>query len=143
MSATRSLSSTLQHVGRTLRAEEFAETGDAELVARFARDRDEAAFTALVRRHGGLVLGVCQRVLRHHQDAEDAFQATFLVFVRKADRVGRAGAVGNWLYGVAFNVARKAKAMRQKREARERAAAQRAQADQQHPVDDLREILDT
>ena len=119
MSEMRSLSSTLQHVGRTLRAEDLGDAADAELVERFARDRDEAAFAALVRRHGGLVLGVCQRVLGHREDAEDAFQASFLVLARNAGRVERAGAVGNWLYGVAFNVARKAKAMRQKREARE------------------------
>jgi len=143
MNETRTLSSTLQHVGRTLRAEDLADLGDAELVARFARDRDEAAFAALVRRYGGLVQGVCLRVLRHHEDAEDAFQAVFLVLARNAGRVERAGAIGNWLYGVAFNVSRKAKRMRQKREARERAAIPRAPDHRRvHPVEDLREILD-
>ena len=115
MTATRSLSATLQHLNRTLRADEAAQLPDAELVGRFVEQRDEAAFTALVRRYGVLVFGVCRRVLRHEQDAEDAFQATFLVFARDAASVQRAGAVGNWLYGVAHNVARTARGNRHRR----------------------------
>ncbi|MBX9581184.1 MAG: sigma-70 family RNA polymerase sigma factor, partial [Gemmataceae bacterium] len=88
---------------------------DADLVGRFAAGRDEAAFALLVRRHGPTVFGVCRRLLRHQQDAEDAFQAVFLVLARKAGSVGRAGAVGSWLYGVAVNVARKARAARLRR----------------------------
>src|SRR5213592_3573520 len=74
---------------------------DGQLLARFVAGRDESAFAALVDRYGAMVLGVCRRVLRHEQDAEDAFQATFLVLARNAGAVRRAGAVGNWLYGVA------------------------------------------
>src|SRR5262249_4950070 len=78
---------------------------DAQLLERFTAGRSEAAFTELVRRHGPLVLGVCRRVLRHEQDAEDAFQATFLVLARKGGTVARRGAVSGWLYQVAFHAA--------------------------------------
>jgi len=85
------------------------------LLARFSRARDQDAFALLVRRHGPMVLGVCQRVLNHAQDAEDAFQATFLVLVRKAGSLSRPELLANWLYGVAYRVARKARANAQKR----------------------------
>src|SRR5262245_24317191 len=96
---------------------------DGELLERFIARRDEAAFEALVRRHGPMVLGVCRRVLRNDADAEDAFQATFLVLVKKATSVVPPALVGNWLYGVAHNTALKAKAMRRKRRAKEGEAA--------------------
>src|SRR5262245_65598747 len=122
MTETRPLSASLQHIGRTLLAGDLAGLADAELVGRFVERRDEAAFAALVRRYGPIVFGVCRRVLRHEQDAEDAFQAAFLVFARRAASVRRGGGLGNWLYGVAHNVARKAKAARQRRDAAECAA---------------------
>src|SRR5207302_8280058 len=115
MTATRSLSASLQHFGGALLAAD-AGCPDAELVRRFAERRDESAFAALVHRHGATVFGVCRRVLGHEQDAEDAFQATFLVLARNAGSVRRAGAVGSWLYGVACNVARKARASRHRRD---------------------------
>src|SRR6516165_1342226 len=76
-----------------------AADSDAQRVARFVRRRDEAAFAALLDRHGPMVLGVCRRVLRDPQDAEDAFQAVFLVLVRKAASLRQRELVGNWLYG--------------------------------------------
>jgi RNA polymerase sigma factor (sigma-70 family) len=88
---------------------------------------DEAAFEALLRRHGPMVLGVCRRVLRHPQDAEDAFQATFLVLVRKGGTLRARELLGNWLYGVAHRTAIKARAMSAKRQAKERRAGERPQ----------------
>src|SRR5438094_9119981 len=83
---------------------------DGQLLEAFADRSEEAAFAALLRRHGPMVWGVCRRVLRGHQDAEDAFQATFLVLVRKAACVAPREMVANWLYGVARQTALKARA---------------------------------
>ena len=80
---------------------------DAELLDRFARYREQAAFEAILRRHGPLVWGVCRRTLTNPADADDAFQATFLVLVQKAGRIKHGGQLGPWLYGVAVKVARR------------------------------------
>jgi RNA polymerase sigma-70 factor (ECF subfamily) len=93
---------------------------DAELLRRFAADRGEEAFALLVKRHGPLVLSVCRRVLGIVQDAEDAFQATFLVLARKAGTIQNPGLLGNWLYGVASRIARKARTSQRKRQDREK-----------------------
>jgi RNA polymerase sigma factor (sigma-70 family) len=91
--------------------------------------RDGAAFEALLRRHGPMVLGVCRRVLGDSHDAEDAFQATFLVLVRKAAGLRSRELVGNWLYGVAHRTAMKARAMNRKRRTRERQATTTPRSD--------------
>jgi RNA polymerase sigma factor (sigma-70 family) len=93
---------------------------DRELLERFAVRGDEMAFAAVVRRHGPMVWGVCLRQLADLSDAEDAFQATFLVLARKAHALGRRELLGNWLYGVALRTARKAKCLRARRRAHER-----------------------
>jgi RNA polymerase sigma-70 factor (ECF subfamily) len=95
---------------------------DAELLDRFVATRDEAAFAALVRRHGPMVLGTCRRILGNDADADDACQAVFLILVRKAGSVRPPGMVAGWLYGVARNVARRSLRMAARRWEHERAA---------------------
>jgi RNA polymerase sigma factor (sigma-70 family) len=101
---------------------------DSELLGRFAACRDGAAFAQLVRRHGPLVLRVCRQLLQDPHDAEDAFQATFLVLVRKAGAIGRRELLANWLYGVAYRVAARARATRARRRAREKEGVEMAPA---------------
>jgi RNA polymerase sigma factor (sigma-70 family) len=97
-----------------------ADVPDGELLRRYMAGQDRPALEALVRRHGGAVLGVCRRVLGDLHDAEDAFQATFLVFVRKAGSIRPGALVGPWLYGVATRTALKARALAARRRAREK-----------------------
>ena len=118
--------------------------GDPELLDRFVSTRDEVAFELLVRRHGPMVLAVCRRVLRHDHDAEDAFQATFLVLAHKAAGVSPRAALAGWLHGVAYKTALKAR----HRAARRVAAEKRAPARSTDPMppepnwDEVEPVLD-
>ena len=104
-----------------LRALEGGDAGpsDGQVLGQFVSCRDVAALDALVRRHGPMVWGVCRRLLPNHHDAEDAFQATFLVLVRKAVTLPNRETVGNWLYGVARQTAVRLRATALKRGRRE------------------------
>ena len=92
---------------------------DGQLLDRFVEKREEAVCEAIVRRHGPMVWGVCRRILRDHHDAEDAFQATFLVLARKAASIKIREKLGNWLFGVAHQTAMKARSARARRRGRE------------------------
>jgi RNA polymerase sigma factor (sigma-70 family) len=107
---TGPLHAVLQGVRRLAAAEAAGGLSDGQLLRRFLAGRDEGAFAALLHRHGAMVWGVCQRVLRHRQDAEDAFQATFLTLARKAGSIRNQDAVASWLYGVAYRLARRLQA---------------------------------
>src|SRR5438445_11953530 len=104
-------------LGRPSAAESPEEQPDAHLLKRFVNQQDKAAFAVLVKRHGPMVLAVCRRVLQDTHDADDAFQATFLVLVRKAASIAQPELLGNWLYGVAYRVAIKARANAARRSA--------------------------
>ena len=84
-----------------------SEPTDEHLLRDYVASQDAGAFAAIMRRHGGMVSGVCRRVLGREQDVEDAFQATFLVLLRKAPSLSRPNLLGNWLYGVAYRIASK------------------------------------
>ena len=95
------------------------ESSDRQLLERFVNEADGDAFQLLVQRYGPLVFGVCTRILGSEHDAEDAFQATFLVFVRKAGSLRTPETLGPWLYGVAYRTALKVRAERLQRSCRE------------------------
>jgi RNA polymerase sigma factor (sigma-70 family) len=116
---TSAINEVIQQVRSSLLLPEGARLTDGELMDAFVRTREPAALEMLVRRYAPMVWGVCRRVLSNRQDAEDAFQATFLVLVRKGASIRTRSKVGNWLYGVAYQTARKARATTAKRRSRE------------------------
>src|SRR5215470_8456353 len=119
------LQSILQHLQQHFPGAGSRELTDRQLLERFAHQKDEAAFAALVQRHGPMVQGVCRRVLRRAEDAEDAFQATFLVLARKAAAVAWRESVDRWLYQVAYRLAAEARTRNARRDALEKQAAER------------------
>jgi RNA polymerase sigma factor (sigma-70 family) len=116
------LAATLRHIHRFAGAADGPTLTDAQLLQRFVTGRDESAFAELVGRHGRMVLGVCRQVLSQRQDAEDAFQATFLVLARKAGSVRQGAALPAWLYGVAHRIAVNARRAAGRRRTHERKA---------------------
>src|SRR5579872_1598673 len=142
--ATSEMSGIIQHLRRTVLLREGAGLSDGQLLEDYLSRRDEEALAALVRRHGPMVWGVCRRVLPTHHDAEDAFQVTFLVLVRKAASIVSRELLANWLYGVAHQTALKARATAAKRKARERQVMEMPEPamTQQDPWHDLQPLLD-
>src|SRR5712691_6686657 len=109
----------LQLIRRTVEDQRANHATDQELLCRFRSERDEAAFHTLLCRHGSMVLDVCRNVLGNEADAEDAFQATFLILARKAGAIRNQASVGSWLHGVAYRTALKARAGTAKRQKHE------------------------
>jgi RNA polymerase sigma factor (sigma-70 family) len=121
-----------QQIERLLQRGSLAGLSEWQLLERYATQRDERAFEALVARHGPMVLGVCRRVLLNEQAAEDAFQATFLVLVRKAPSLDQGKPLGNWLYTVAFRLALRIRATEARRLRREAQAARSRPGTESH-----------
>jgi RNA polymerase sigma factor (sigma-70 family) len=121
--AKAQLSGVLRHLHQLREKHALAEASDAELLERFTARHEEAAFAGLLRRHGPMVWAVSRRVLPGAHDAEDIFQATFLLLARKASSIRKRESVGSWLHGVAHRLALKAKAQGARRQAYEKRAA--------------------
>jgi RNA polymerase sigma factor (sigma-70 family) len=141
--ATGQTSKVIGHLRRAVLLQEGAGLTDGQLLGCLIERRDEAAFAALVKRHGAMVWGVCRRLLTHH-DAEDAFQATFLVLFRKAASIRPREMVANWLYGVARQTALQARRTAARRRARERQVVEMPETAVEEPDrwHDLQPLLD-
>ena len=141
---TATLQPLVQHLRCWAAGGSLAEPTDSELLERFAVQRDELAFAELVRRHGPMVLGVARRVLHHADDAEDVFQATFLVLARKAASVSWHASAAGWLFPVAYHLALKVRGRRQSRRAHETQVELLSLPERSAPIPDaeLLSILD-
>jgi RNA polymerase sigma factor (sigma-70 family) len=117
---------------------------DARLLAAFAQRGDEAAFEAILQRHGPMVLGVCRRVLGPSADADDAFQATFLVLVKKSNAIAKRSSLASWLHGVAYRTAVRARSLAARRREHERRAVPMTETDNHRAsaIRELRPVLD-
>jgi RNA polymerase sigma factor (sigma-70 family) len=142
--ATVRIDTVIRQLRRAVLRQDAAGRTDGQLLESFIDQKDEAAFEALVRRHGPMVLAVCRRVVRNHHDAEDAFQATFLVLARKASFIRPRGMVANWLHGVAYRTAMKARTMTAKRRVREKNVTEmpETEATAQDQSHDLQPLID-
>jgi RNA polymerase sigma factor (sigma-70 family) len=132
----------LRLIRRIASTHDCREATDAILLCRFAANRDESAFVELVRRHGPTVMGVCRRMLRHEADAEDAFQAAFLVLARKAASIARPELLASWLYGVACRTSRRAQADRARHRSTELPDVPAPVPTSEAEWSDLRRVLD-
>lgn len=145
--ADQSLSMVMRRLRSALGGPGGADVNDRQLLQRIAERRDTEAFEALIRRHGPLVLGVCRRVLCHEHDAEDAFQATFLVLAARAGSVGWRESIGGWLYQAAYQVATRARRAAARRHHHEQRAMTMSPTDATTPAttadwDEVQPILD-
>jgi RNA polymerase sigma-70 factor (ECF subfamily) len=129
-----------QHSGCLTDSRAFDAWTDTQLLKRFAQRHEEAVFAALMRRHGPMVLSVCRRVLRNSHDAEDAFQATFLVMIEKGHRLRKPELLANWLYGVAYRTALHARQRAVRRSEREREAVAMSSDSASDPEIESREL---
>jgi RNA polymerase sigma factor (sigma-70 family) len=140
----KTLTDTVTLSGRYAGSLAYDALSDGQLLEWFINQREEGAFAALVRRHGPMVMSVCRRVLRNSHDAEDAFQATFLVLAEKAPRLRQPELLANWLYGVAYRTALHARQRASRRSDREREAATLSVSgsDSETESRELRRVLD-
>src|SRR6516165_1916784 len=142
--ATAQMDMVIRHLRLAVLRQDGVGWTDGHLLASFIDQKDEAAFEALVRRHGSMVFGVCRRVVGNHHDAEDAFQAAFLVLARKAYSIRPRERLANWLHGVALRVAMKVKTITAKRRGREKLVVEIPEPEtaQHDPWPDLQPVLD-
>ena len=142
--ANAQLGLVVRHIRQLATVRAAEEQTDGQLLQRFTQRHEEEAFALLLRRHGPMVLGVCRRVLRHVQDAEDAFQATFLLLAHKSGAIRKQESVGSWLHGVAHRLALRALARRERRKDHERQAAtmRKPQATLEVAWQELQAVLD-
>jgi RNA polymerase sigma factor (sigma-70 family) len=142
--ATRFVQSVLHCIRAITVSEAARNSPDRELLERFRTVHDETAFAALLKRHGPLVLAECRRILEHDQDAEDAFQATFLVLAKSAASIRKPQALASWLHGVAYRIATKARVGAARRRVKERQVAVMAavETERDYTSSELRQILD-
>src|SRR5262245_26828298 len=127
---------------RVCGAQAYQDLSDGELLQCYVRDRDEEAFATILRRHGPWVLRLCRRVLGSDQAAEDAFQATWLVLVRKAASLRAGGILSNWLHGVAYKISLKARALARRRRKREQQLMTRLEEDKLAATERLAEWVE-
>jgi RNA polymerase sigma factor (sigma-70 family) len=134
----------VEHLRKTMLRQDEASLSDSQLLDLYLEERDDAAFAALVRRHGPMVWGVCQRIIGHTNDAEDAFQAAFLILVRKAAAIKPREAVGNWLYGVAYHASLKARTAARRVRAKEKQVTSMPEPaqDRRDEREELQKLLD-
>jgi RNA polymerase sigma factor (sigma-70 family) len=143
--ATSQLNPIIGEIRRAVLRWDGAALTDGQLLEAFVSRKDEAAFEVLIHRHGPMVLGVCRRILRNHHDADDAFQATFLVLIRKAGTIVPRGMVANWLHGVAYRTALKARTLIARHRTRERQVTEMPEPETVQPDEcwqDLQRLLD-
>jgi RNA polymerase sigma factor (sigma-70 family) len=136
--------SLIRYLRKLAAPQSYTDWTDPQLLEQFLMQRSEAAFSELVRRHGPMVLHVCRRVLHHAQDAEDAFQATFLVLARKAGSIRKQESVGSFLHGVAYRMAQRLKVKESRRRTLESSVASASTADAMDDITwrELRRVLD-